>query len=104
MDTTTGLPASRARTTSRQMVSEPLTEPPGLSTRSTMAATESSATASRSASAITSPPLAGPGGKSRGPLRPLTMGPASVTTPMAGRDGRPGSDDRLGTCGLVARA
>ena len=38
------------------MVSDPVTEPPGLSTRSTIADTESSAAASRSAAAMVSPP------------------------------------------------
>ena len=38
------------------MVSEPVTEPPGLSTRSTTAETSSSAPASRSAAAMVSPP------------------------------------------------
>ncbi len=41
MDTTTGLPAARARTTSRQIVSEATYEPPGLFTRSTIARTRS---------------------------------------------------------------
>jgi len=38
------------------MVSDPVTEPPGLSTRSTTADTESSAAASRNAAAMVSPP------------------------------------------------
>jgi hypothetical protein len=38
------------------MVSDAVTEPPGLSTLSTIADTESSAAASRSAAAIVSPP------------------------------------------------
>ena len=38
------------------MVSDAVTEPPGLSTRSTIADTESSAAASRSAAAMVSPP------------------------------------------------
>src|SRR6478672_11350926 len=73
------------------MVSEPVTEPPGLSTRSTIADTESLAAASRSAAAMVSPPaLELPSGSSCGPPRPLTIGPCSVTTAMVGFVLRPG--------------
>ena len=92
IEATTGLPRCRSRTTSRQMVSEPVTEPPGLSTRTTTAVTSSSAAASRSAAAIVSPPaLDRPNGDSCGPPRPLTIGPATVTTAIVGLE-RPGSD------------
>ena len=59
------------------MVSDPVTDPPGLSTRSTMAATSSSAAASRSAAAMVSPPtLRLPNGDNCGPPEPLTIAPA----------------------------
>ncbi len=73
------------------MVSDPVTEPPGLSTRSTIADTSSSAAASRRAAPMVSPPaLELPSGSTCGPPRPLTMGPCSVTTAMVGLDLRPG--------------
>ena len=79
------------------MVSDPVTEPPGLSTRSTIADTESSAAASRSAAAMVSPPaLEFPNGSTCGPPRPLTIGPCRVTTAIVGLDLRPGID---GICG-----
>ena len=75
------------------MVSDPVTDPPGLSTRSTIADTASSAAASRSAAAMVSPPaLELPNGSSCGPPRPLTIGPCSVTTAIVGLDLRPGID------------
>ena len=45
----TGLPASRARATSRQIVSEATAEPPGLSMRNRIALTSASRKASRNA-------------------------------------------------------
>ncbi|COX13632.1 Uncharacterised protein [Mycobacterium tuberculosis] len=70
-----------------------MTEPPGLSTRSTIADTESSAATSRSAAAMVSPPaLDGPSGRNWGPPRPLTIGPSRVTTAIVGLDRRPGID------------
>ena len=82
------------------MVSDAVTEPPGLSTRSTIADTASSAAASRSAAAIVSPPAADvPNGKNWGPPRPLTIWPATVTTANVGLDRRPG----IGGTGGVSR-
>ena len=75
------------------MVSEPVIDPPGLSTRSTTAETESSAAASRSAAAMVSPPaLESPNGSTCGPPRPLTIGPCRVTTAIVGLPLRPGTD------------
>src|SRR2546427_4017940 len=104
MDATTGLPPpsfpERTRFTSRQMVSEPVTEPPGLSTRSTIAETESSAAASRNAAAMVSPPaFEPPNGSSCGPPRPLTIGPCRVTTAIFGFVLRPG----IGGVGGIGR-
>ena len=80
------------------MVSDAVTEPPGLSTRSTIAATDSAAAASRSAAAMVSPPTPdGPSGNPCGPPRPLTIVPATVTTAIVGFDLRPG---RAGTGGV----
>src|SRR3954471_5714730 len=81
------------------MVSDPVTEPPGLSTRSTIADTDSLAAASLSAAAMVSPPaLEWPNGSTCGPPRPLTIGPCSVTTAMVGLPLRPGIG---GTGGFV---
>ena len=86
------------------MVSEPVTDPPGLSTRSTIAETESSAAASRSAAAMVSPPaLELPNGSTCGPPRPLTIGPCSVTTAIVGLPLRPGTDG-MGSEGRDAAA
>ena len=74
MDTTTGVPPARARTTSRQIVSDAVDEPPGLLTRSRMAPARSSAAAARSAPATVSEPIAGPDIGPR-PLRPCRIGP-----------------------------
>src|SRR3984893_13692009 len=85
------------------MVSEPVTEPPGLSPRSTTADTESSAAASRNAAAMVSPPaLELPSGSSCGPPRPLTIGPCRGTTAMVGLDLRPGIDGIDGIDGDAA--
>ena len=74
------------------MVSDAVTEPPGLSTRSTIADTESSAAASRSAAAMVSPPTDElPNGRNWGPPRPLTIVPSTVTTANVGLDRRPGN-------------
>src|ERR1700742_2230029 len=97
MDATTGLPRLRALATSRQMVSDAESEPPGLSTRSTIADTASSAAASRRAAAIVSPPTAGvPNGRNCGPPRPLTIWPATVTNANVGLGRRPGTGGRGG--------
>src|SRR6266851_6458323 len=56
IETITGLPAWRARTTSRQMVSEATYEPPGLSTRNKIALTSLSSAAARIAPATVSEP------------------------------------------------
>src|SRR6266566_464446 len=74
METTTGLALARARTTSRQIVSEATWEPPGLFTRSTIASTRSSAVAARSAAASVSDPIAAAWTGPR-PLRPRLMTP-----------------------------
>src|SRR5690606_5593950 len=93
-----GLPVRRIRSTSRQMVSEPVTDPPGLSTRSTIADTSSSAAASRRPAATVSPPaLDVPNGSTCGPPRPLTIGPCTLTTATVGLGLRPGS---AGTDGI----
>ena len=60
----TGLPRSRAKTTSRQIDSEATAEPPGLSTRKRIARTAASRTAARKArvisvAAITFDPVTG---------------------------------------------
>jgi hypothetical protein len=90
------------------MVSEPVTDPPGLSTRSTMATTSSSAAASRRAAAMVSAPaLEFPIGNTCGPPRPLTIEPARVTTAIVERDlrpGRPGSGDPPPAVALAYRA
>src|SRR5271170_573132 len=87
------------------MVSDALTEPPGESTRSTIADTESSAAASRRPAATVSPPaLDEPNGNTREPPRPLTIGPATVTTANVGLGLRPGIDGRADPPGPVARA
>src|SRR5882672_8461563 len=57
IETITGLPALRALTTSRQIVSEATYEPPGLSTRNRIAFTSLSATAARIAPATVSDPM-----------------------------------------------
>src|SRR2546428_10161422 len=54
MVTITGLPASRASTVSRQIVSDATAEPPGLSTRRTIALTRLSRAAWRIAAAVRS--------------------------------------------------
>jgi len=73
------------------MVSEPVTEPPGLSTLSTIAETSLSAAASRRAAAIVSPPtLRLPSGENCGPPEPLTIAPETVTTAITGLGLRPG--------------
>ena len=85
------------------MVSDAETEPPGESTRSTIADTESSAAASRSAAAMVSAPALDEPNGTRDPPRPLTIEPATVTTAMVPFGPRPGSDGR-GLPGPVARA
>ena len=57
IETTTGFPALRARDTSRQIVSEATYDPPGESTRKTMAATSGSFAALRKAVATLSEPI-----------------------------------------------
>ena len=87
------------------MVSDALTEPPGESTRNTIADTESSAAASRRPAAMVSPPALGlPNGNIRGPPRPLTIGPARVTTAIVVLGLRPGIEGSGGPPGPVARA
>ena len=76
IDTTTGLPAARTRTTSRQMTSDAVAEPPGLFTRSTTARAPSSAAAARSAAATVSEPIPPPPGPPR-PLRPDLIAPCA---------------------------
>lgn len=80
METTTGLPARRASTTSRQMASDATAEPPGLFTRKTIALTRSSFTAARNAAPIVSAPIAGPefGSGPPRPLRPSRIGPCPL--------------------------
>ena len=72
----TGLPAPRIRTTSRQITSEAVAEPPGLFTRSTTARARSSAAAARSAAAMVSDPMPPPPAGPR-PLRPDRMVPCA---------------------------
>ena len=100
IDATTGLPRSRALFTSRQMVSDAVTEPPGLSTRSTMADTESSA-ASLPQCRRDSVATGGRGAQRQnaGPPRPLTIPPAKVTTAIIGLERRPGIDGTGGAIG-----
>ena len=57
MLTMIGLPASLARTTSRQIVSDAVAEPPGLSMRKRMARTGASSAARRKARATVSAPM-----------------------------------------------
>src|ERR1035441_7699889 len=57
MDATTGVPPSRARTTSRHIESDAMYEPPGLLTRSTIARARWSAAAARSAAVMVSDPM-----------------------------------------------
>ena len=57
IDTITGLPAFFARSTSRQIVSDATADPPGLSTRNTIAFTSSSAIAARNAPATVVAPI-----------------------------------------------
>src|SRR5262249_62405939 len=74
IDTTTGLPAARVLTTSRQMVSDATADPPGLLTRSSTARTRSSSVAARRAQATVSDPIEPPPNGLR-PLRPCRIGP-----------------------------
>ena len=76
IDTTTGLPAARTLTTSRQITSDAIAEPPGLFTRSTTARAPSSAAAARSAAATVSDPIPPPPGPPR-PLRPCLIAPCA---------------------------
>ncbi len=76
IETTTGLPAARSLTTSRQITSDAVYEPPGLLTRSTTARAPSSAPAARSAAATVSEPIPPPPGPPR-PLRPCLMAPCA---------------------------
>ena len=93
MEATTGLPRSRTLVTSRQMLSDAVIVPPGLFTRSTIADTESSAPASRSAAPMVSPPaVAAPNGRNWGPPRPSTIMPSTVMTARVGLGRRPGTD------------
>jgi hypothetical protein len=85
IDTTTGLPRARARTTSRQIVSEATYEPPGLFTRSRMARARSSAAAARSAPATVSAPM--PADIGPRPLRPDLIGPEACTSATNGSRG-----------------
>ncbi len=77
METTTGVPELSARTTSRQMASDPTAEPPGLSTRNRIPLTRLSSAASRSALVIVSDPIVAPG-KGRAPNLPSPR----VTAPV----------------------
>ena len=86
MDTTTGFAAARARTTSRQIVSEATYEPPGLSTRSTMARTRSSAAAERITAASVSEPIE-PATTGPRPLRPRRMAPLAWMSATKGSRG-----------------
>ncbi len=105
MDATTGLPAALARTTSRQMVSEPVTEPPGAVHPQDDRRYVVIGDGSRRAAAMVSPPpaLELPIGSTCGPPRPLTIGPCSVTTAMVGLLFRPGGMFGIGLA-AVARA
>ncbi len=96
MDATTGFPAARAWSISRQIASDAPTAPPGLSMRSTMAFTLSSAAASRMAAVAVSEPVPGPGG-SPGftPLRPGAITPVTWTTATRGAFLRPLGRARL---------
>ena len=71
----TGLPAARSLTTSRQITSDAVYEPPGLLTRSTTARAPSSAPTARSAAATVSEPIPPPPGPR--PLRPCLMAPCA---------------------------
>src|SRR5260221_13250156 len=82
IDTTTGLPALRALTTSRQIESEATYEPPGLFTRSTMALTRGSAVAARRAAVMLSEPIAVPVSGLR-PFRPRLIAPVAWITATA---------------------
>ena len=83
------------------MVSDAVTEPPGESTRNTIADTESSCAASRRAAAMVSPPALDEPNGNREPPRPLTIDPATVITAIVDLGPRPGID---GPPGPVARA
>ena len=78
METTTGLPPSRTRQTSRQIVSEATAEPPGESTCSTTAPTWSSSRAARNAAPIESAPIWRPVAPRR--VRPDTIAPRASTS------------------------
>ena len=87
------------------MVSDALTEPPGESTRNTIADTESSAAASRRPAAMVSAPaLELPNGNIPRPPRPLTIGPATVTTAIVDLGLCPATDGNGDPPGAVARA
>src|SRR5207237_9306538 len=57
LETITGVPALRARTTSRQIASDATYDPPGLSTRKRIAFTSLSCAAARMAPATVSDPI-----------------------------------------------
>ena len=93
IDTTTGFPASRARDTSRQMVSEATYDPPGLSMRNTMARTRSASTAERNAAASVSLPMPTSPDIGSTPLLPRLTAPtpwisATVSPPAGGGPAR----------------
>ena len=70
IDTTTGFPAAFAAASSSRIISEALTLPPGLFTRSTIAFTFGSRRASRICAAVVSPPTL-PGVSSPSIIAPL---------------------------------
>ncbi len=75
MVTMSGLPACFARTVSRQIVSDATYEPPGLSTRKTIARTAASSAAERSAAPTVSAPMLTSPNTGLNPLVPLCTGP-----------------------------
>src|SRR5271167_4463802 len=93
MVTMIGLPASRASSISRQIVSDATADPPGLLTRITMARTLRSAAAWRMASAVLSAgiwsdPVRGLGAERRRLIAPVAVMTATVATLPLPEEGR----------------
>jgi hypothetical protein len=84
MEAITGRPEPRSASTSRRIASLATYDPPGLSTRSTTALTDSSRAAARSVAPSVSEPTLAP--DIRNPLaRPRWIGPEARTSATTGR-------------------
>jgi hypothetical protein len=101
MDATTGFFA-RALFTARQIWSDAITAPPGLSMRSTMARMRLSSARRSIASATVRPPLMWMSMNGTSTFSPSTMVPSTTTTPICPVGPKRGS--RAGGCGCAKRA